>query len=681
MTAKKKKVKKFKVSPFVKAIRIRAKYYPEERPAIIYGHERISWKTLYSRVCKLANGFRELGIKKQEKIVFILRNTPEFLEINFAIQMIGAVPVPCNFRYVSSEIEHLVNNADAICLIFEEEIKEEVLKVKDNLPKVRNFIILSDEKLGGIINFEEFVNSQNEKERHTKLNEDDLAVIIYTGGTTGRSKGVMLSYKNMLANQEAVVAFLINSLPKVTKRKLESGKFADSVFAAKFSSAFEVLGGFLRGFFTHPDMHDAVVVLETPQEGDSIKIKPLTVCLREDRIKIMSGMPSDEYITAKLFANLGEEFRDFTNLLPYPHSKKGKRAIVPKLLKRFFFGGMKLSGSFKVRINLIKSFMRPDEKFLNNLIVPPLFHLASYAFFTMFYTYVSGAYIMPADKSFNVEEILSQVDEFKPGWIFMVPAMYKQILNYVEEKPDHGYDLTSVNIGLSGASLLRAKYKKELIGHFPNMVVFDAFGQTEMAPVATIKLDAIAEDVSDRSVGKPVQGVEMKVIDEEGKEVEEGTIGEILYKSDSVMVGYYKDEEKTKQTVDKDGWLHSGDLGFMRKGQLYTVERKKECINTGSEKVFPLEVEEAILDHPAVDDVCVIGVPDEDYGSIVRAVVILRKGKNSSEEEIKDWCKGKIASYKKPRSVVFVESFPKSPVGKILRQKVRELYGKPSDNK
>jgi hypothetical protein len=109
-------------------------------------------------------------------------------------------------------------------------------------------------------------------------------------------------------------------------------------------------------------MHDAVVVLETPQEGGKVKIKPLTVCLREERIKIMSGMPPEEFITAKLYADIGEEFRDFTNLLPYPHSKKGKRVVVPKLLKRFMLGGMKLSGSFKVRINLIRSFLKPDEK-------------------------------------------------------------------------------------------------------------------------------------------------------------------------------------------------------------------------------------------------------------------------------------------------------------------------------
>ena len=671
------KNEKFKLSPFVEAIRIRAKYFPEDRAAIIYGHDEISWKTLYSRTCKLANGFRSLGIKRQEKVAFIFHNTPEFLEINFALQMLGAVPVPFNYRYVGPEIEYTVNNSDAVCLIIEEEILEETLRVKDQLTKVKHFIIKASKKVEGFLDYEELLNSQSDKEKLVSITDDDLAVIIYTGGTTGRSKGVMLSYKNVLSNQEAVVAFLINSLPKVTKRKLASEKYADSVFGTKINGAFEVMGGFLKSFFNHPGMADAVVVLETPQESEGIRIKPLTVVFRENKIKIMSGMPPEEMITAKLYADVGKQFRDFTNLLPYPHTKKGKRKVLPKLFRKFVFGGIKLSGGFKVRMKLIKSFLQPDDRTIHNLIVPPLFHLASYAFFTMFYTYVSGAYIMPKSKSFDGEEVLKQIDRFKPGWIFLVPAMYKKVLDFIEKTPNHGLDLSSVNLGLSGASLLRAKYKKELLKHFPEMIVFDAFGQTEMAPVATIKLDGEAETVSDRSVGKPVQGVELKIVDENGVEVEEGVTGEVWYKSDSVMIGYYGDKEKTAETVDKNGWLHSGDLGYLKDGALYTVERIKSCINTGSEKVFPLEVEECIVDHPSVDDVCVIGVPDEDFGSIVRAVVILREGKTVTEEEIKQWCVGKIANYKKPRSVVFADDFPKSPVGKILRAKVVEQFGQP----
>ena len=670
----KKKNQNFKKSPFAESISIRAKYCQEDRVGVIYGNEQITWKIFYSRICKLANAFRSLGIKKQEKIAFIFHNTPEFLEVNFAAQLIGAVPVPANYRYVASEIEYLVDNSDSICLIIEEDILGEVLRIKDKLTKVKTFVHHGSSKVDGFLDYEELINSHDDKEVTTPVHENDLAVIIYTGGTTGRSKGVMLSYKNVLSNQESVIAFLINALPKVN---IVSEKYSDDEFARKIMGAFDVLNGFVQGFYANEKQHDLVSVLETPERDKGASIKPLTMVYRENRIKIMSGMPDPEFIDIKLIADVGEQFRDFANLLPYPHTKKGRRKVLPKLIKRFLLGGIKMEGSFKLRLKLISSFNTPDYRTLNNLVFPPMFHLASYAFMVMFYTYVNGALIFPASKSFSPEEALKQINDFQPGWIFFVPAMYKELLDYFDENPNHKFDLTSVNLGLSGASLLRAKYKRKLLQNFPNMIVFDAFGQTEMAPVASIKLDGIEETITDRSVGKVIQGIEIKIIAEDGKEVTEGVTGEVLYKSDSVMLGYYKDEEKTKEAIDEEGWLHSGDLGYMKEGELFTVERLKECINTGSEKVFPLEVEEVIIDHPSVHDVCVIGVPDDKWGSIVRAIVILKPGKKLTEEEVKDWCQGKISSYKKPRSVVFKESFPMSAVGKVLRQKVRDLYGSP----
>jgi acyl-CoA synthetase (AMP-forming)/AMP-acid ligase II len=164
-------------------------------------------------------------------------------------------------------------------------------------------------------------------------------------------------------------------------------------------------------------------------------------------------------------------------------------------------------------------------------------------------------------------------------------------------------------------------------------------------------------------------------VDEQGREVKPGEIGEILYKSSTVMKGYYKEEDKTAEVMD-DGWFKGGDLGYVdENGEIRTVDRKKECINTGGEKVFPLEVEQVICQHPKVDDVCIIGVPDEEWGSAVRAVVVVKDGETMTAQEVMDCCRGEVAGYKVPRSVVFVEELPFSPVGKMLRQKVRDLYG------
>jgi acyl-CoA synthetase (AMP-forming)/AMP-acid ligase II len=128
----------------------------------------------------------------------------------------------------------------------------------------------------------------------------------------------------------------------------------------------------------------------------------------------------------------------------------------------------------------------------------------------------------------------------------------------------------------------------------------------------------------------------------------------------------------------KDGWFKSGDLGYLdENGEIRVVDRKKECINTGGEKVFPLEVEEVIKQHSQVDDVCVIGVPDDEWGHTIRAVIQLKPGEVPGEQEIRDFCRGELAGYKIPRTVVFADELPHSPVGKMLRQQVRERYGDP----
>jgi acyl-CoA synthetase (AMP-forming)/AMP-acid ligase II len=215
--------------------------------------------------------------------------------------------------------------------------------------------------------------------------------------------------------------------------------------------------------------------------------------------------------------------------------------------------------------------------------------------------------------------------------------------------------------------------KKQIFELFPNAIILDAFGQTEMTPVTSFRIDADPEKIEDRSVGKAI--VEAKIVDEAGKEVSPGETGEILYRSSTIMKGYYKDEEKTKEVME-DGWFRSGDLGYFdENGEIRTVDRKKECINTGGEKVFPLEVEEIIQKHPKVDAVCIIGVPDEEWGNSVRAVVQLIEGEQMDGQEITEFCRGEMAGYNIPRSVVFVDEIPYSPAGKMLRQQVRDLYG------
>jgi acyl-CoA synthetase (AMP-forming)/AMP-acid ligase II len=177
-----------------------------------------------------------------------------------------------------------------------------------------------------------------------------------------------------------------------------------------------------------------------------------------------------------------------------------------------------------------------------------------------------------------------------------------------------------------------------------------------------------------RSCGLPVFGCEVRIVDENGAERPAGAVGEILIRGESVMKGYWKRPEATAEAI-RDGWFHSGDAGYFdADGYLYIHDRVKDMIVSGGENVYPAEVESVLFSHPAVADAAVIGVPDERWGEAVKAVVVLAPGARADEAEILEFCRGKIAGYKRPKSVDFVDSLPRNPTGKILKRVLRERY-------
>ncbi len=310
----------------------------------------------------------------------------------------------------------------------------------------------------------------------------------------------------------------------------------------------------------------------------------------------------------------------------------------------------------------------------NRVIFPsfPLFHDASYQL-TMLAPVVGNMTFVAAEGvKFDPEKVLAMVEKEQPSMMANVPTGWKMLVGHPGIDK---FNTGSLVFCASGAGLCSADLKKKVLEKFPGVLFMDMFGQTEMTPVTSFRIDSTPETISERSVGRPM--VETRVVDEQNNDVPQGQIGEIIYKSQTTMKGYYKDEKKTSEVM-RDGWFYSGDLGYLdESGEIRIVERKNECISTGGEKVFPLEVEQVISEHPAVKNVCVIGVPDEKWGHSIRAVVQLKEGKEASSEEITSMCEDKLAGYKKPRSVAFVEEFPLSPVGKVLRKKIREMYGKP----
>ena len=182
-----------------------------------------------------------------------------------------------------------------------------------------------------------------------------------------------------------------------------------------------------------------------------------------------------------------------------------------------------------------------------------------------------------------------------------------------------------------------------------------------------------------KSCGKPVKGATVEIRDEDGNELPRGEIGQICAKGPQIMKGYWNKEEETKKSL-VDGWMHTGDAGRMdNEGDVYIQDRIKDMIVSGGENIYSTEVEAVLFSHPEVVDAAVIGVPDDKLGEVVKACVVIKEGSSLTDIELIDFCKEKIASYKKPRSVDFISEVPRNASGKVLKKTLREPYWKGRD--
>ena len=205
------------------------------------------------------------------------------------------------------------------------------------------------------------------------------------------------------------------------------------------------------------------------------------------------------------------------------------------------------------------------------------------------------------------------------------------------------------------------------------MNVVIAYGLTEASPVIT--MTRFEDSLEDRveTVGRALPGIEVRIVDDNHNPLPPGEVGELACRGYNVMKGYFKKPKETAETIDEEGWLYSGDLAVMdERGYVRIVGRKKEMYITGGFNVYPREIEEFLFTHPKVENVAVIGVPDKKFGEVGMAVIKLKEGETATEEEIIEFCKGKIANYKIPRYVVFVDSYPMTQSGKIQKYKLRE---------
>jgi acyl-CoA synthetase (AMP-forming)/AMP-acid ligase II len=307
------------------------------------------------------------------------------------------------------------------------------------------------------------------------------------------------------------------------------------------------------------------------------------------------------------------------------------------------------------------------------LIIAPMFHATGInsqltAFLAMGGCSVIRPFFLPED---TLATIQNEKITFGAG----VAAMFYFLLNFPGWKD---YDLSSLRYFLFGGSPVPVELFNEMIEALPHVRFGNAWGLTETTSISTFNPHADVLRVPE-SVGPPAPILQVKVVapgngDESEDEIDRGEIGELCVKGPSVLNGYWNKPEATAKTF-VDGWLHTGDLGYMDEdGYVYIVDRIKDMIVSGGENIYCLEVENALMQHPAVLDAAVVGVPDPVMQEAVKAVLVLKPGMTATEDEIKEHCKNLIASYKKPKHVVFADGMlPRNPGGKVLKAALKDM--------
>ncbi len=281
-----------------------------------------------------------------------------------------------------------------------------------------------------------------------------------------------------------------------------------------------------------------------------------------------------------------------------------------------------------------------------------------------------GATMVFPSAAFDPLETLKTVQEEKCTALHGVPTMFITELDH----PDFSqFDLSSLRTGIMAGAPCPVEVMKRVLAEMHMEDILIAYGQTELSPINNMTLPNDSLERRTETVGRAMPWAEVKIVDEAGHVVPVGEKGEICTRGYSVMQGYWNDPERTAETIDKSGWLHSGDLATMDEaGYVRIVGRIKDMIIRGGENVYPREIEEFLYQHPAISEVQVFGIPDDKMGEEVCAWVQLNAGQTMSEEELKAFCKDKITHFKIPRFVKFVDEYPMTVTGKIQKFVMRE---------
>ncbi len=494
---------------------------------------------------RLGNVLKGLGIEKGDRVAIQMPNCPEILSAFPAIYKIGAVVVPLSPLLRPDQSAHVYRDCEAEAIITSSDFVVRVLEAQKQTPSLRHVILTDRDDVPGTISYRSLMSTSSDALPVQQTDNDAVAALLYTAGTTGTPKGVMHTHYSL-------------------------------------------------------------------------------------------------YINALFFYEYVLVHRSLTLQL-------NTRALNPKTLQ----------------INEVTQRVSGINRAMVSLGVLPLSHSYGIAFANTG-NFVGGKTILL--RWWNVEEALKAIQTFRVTQMAAVPTMYIQMLEF----PDlDKYDLSSLEDCQCGAAPLPMEVAlrwKQRVG----VDIREGWGLTESGAITTGQPGDLPPKYG--SVGKCLLKCNtMKVFDEKGQELPPSQQGEIVIKGPTVMKGYWNLTEETVKTI-RDGWLRTGDLGYVDEdGYFYITGRKKDIIIRGGENVSPVEVEEVLLQHPAVAEAGVAGIPDTVYGEEIKAFVVTKPGKRAKEEEVIAFCKDRLPTFKLPKKVQFVKSLPKNILGKVLRAELRRL--------
>ena len=303
------------------------------------------------------------------------------------------------------------------------------------------------------------------------------------------------------------------------------------------------------------------------------------------------------------------------------------------------------------------------------LVINPFFHSFGYKA-GILACLLNGVTLLP-HAVFDTEVVLARIAKDKISVLPGPPTLFQSLLAHPNLE---NYDISTLKRATTGAAAIPIEMIKKMKSILGFETVITAYGLTESCGLVTMCRQGDSAEIIATTSGRAIPGVELRCVDSNNNEVVAGEAGEIVFRGFNVMKGYFENQNATDETIDGNGWLHTGDIGIIdEKGNLKITDRLKDMFITGGFNCYPAEIEKMICSHEAISMCAVIGIPDERMGEVAMAFIICKPGKNVSDQELSNWCREKMANYKVPRKIAFVENLPLNASGKVVKTELKKI--------